>query len=265
MLYKLVIIFVLLYVLLKNNNFTNKFPKILYIVGVENSYKNIQLMKTNYNTLKYFNEIQWCFLHFDGKNDLWKEESWYNKIANKYKFVGKGCKVSQWSKINPLIAKKYDYLWFSDGDIGLEKFKWNTYRLMLIKYKPLLSQPSILPLNVNGRASDHSFLNWKKNRKIGKVHFVEVMTPFISTKIWPLIFEKIKLTDKRSIWETENFFNKIVNDLHSTKYINYLSPVIHYNFKNLQNDKKLDCRRKYFYSPEPKNYYTKIAYLAKKI
>jgi len=276
MLYKVLIIILsilLLNFFMKNSynfiglmdHFTNNYPKILYIVGVENSYKNIELIRKNYNSLRYFNEIQWCFLHFDGENDLWKEELWYNKISNKYKFIGKGCKVAQWGKIHPVIAQEYDYLWFSDGDIGLERFKWNIYRQMLIRYRPLLSQPAILPIYPGRRASDHRHLNWKKNMKIGKIHFVEVMSPFISTKIWPLIYEKIQLTDKRSIWDTEKFFNKLVDELHSIKYLNYLSPVIHHNFKNLQIDSSLECQRKFFYSPEPKNYYSKISYIAKKI
>ena len=44
--------------------------------------------------------------------------------VNKYKFIGKGCKAFQWRKITPKFSKAYDYLWFSDGDIGLEKFNW---------------------------------------------------------------------------------------------------------------------------------------------
>lgn len=262
----LILVGILFYYLNKNKNYeffyTN--PKVLYIVGVENSVRNVNLMRNNFKIIGNYSDIQWCFLHVDGNNSLWKKENWYNNIPNKYKFIKKGCKASQWKNIKPSFIKNYDYLWFNDGDIGLEKFNWKIYKKMLIKYKPLLSQPSILPKSENGRASDHEHLNWKKNKTINKINLVEVMSPFISTKIWPIIYEKLNLTDTRSIWETENFFNKVVKDCKESKYLNHLSPVIHYDFKNLQKNKILDCKRQLFISSDPNNYSLKIKNIIKK-
>lgn len=240
-------------------------PKILYIIGVENSVRNIKLMRNNFKIIGHIKEIQWCFLHVDGKNSLWKKENWYNNIQNKFKFIGKGCKAFQWRKITPKLSKEYDYLWFSDGDIGLEKFNWTKYKQMLNKYKPLLSQPSVLAKYKGGRASDHKYLNWKKGKSIHKIHNIEVMSPFISNKIWPIVYEKLGLTDIRSIWETEKFFNQVAKDCGSDKYINHLSPIVHYDFRNLKKNKSLDCRRKYFYSSNPNNYHSKIRNIVKKI
>ena len=260
-----IIIFIIILVILyyyfnkqKNFEYFNNNPKVLYIVGVENSIRNVDLMRNNFKIIGNINDIQWCFLHVDGNNSLWKKENWYNNIPNKYKFIGKGCKMEQWKKIKPSFVKNYDYLWFSDGDIGLEKFNWKIYKKMLITYKPLLSQPSMLPKFKGGRGSDHKYLNWRKDKTIQKIHHIEIGTPFISTKIWPIIYEKIKLTDRRSVWETEKFFNKVSKDCGKDKYLNHLSPVIHYDFKNLQKDKSLDCRRKLFISSEPYHYSLKI-------
>ena len=105
---------------------------------------------------------------------------------------------------------------------------------MLIKYKPLLSQPSVLPKIKGGRASDQKYLNWEKGKSIHKIHRIEVMAPFISNKIWPIIYEKLELTDIRSIWEIEKFFNQIVTDCGSDRYLNHLSPIVHYDFRNLK-------------------------------
>ena len=215
-------------------------------------------MRNNFKIIGHIKNIQWCFLHIDNTNNLWKREEWYNNIPDKFKFIGEGCKAFQWGKITPNFSKLYHYLWFSDGDIGLEKFNWNNYKEMLIKYKPLLSQPSVLPNIKGGRASDHKDLNWKKGESIHKIHKIEIMSPFISTKIWPLIYEKLELTDIRSIWEIEHFLNQVSTDCGSDKYINHLSPIVHYDFKNLQKNLLLDCQRKYFYSSTPSNYSSKI-------
>lgn len=242
------------------NNFSNsKNIKVLYIVGVENTAKNISLMKSNYELLKIYDNITWCFNHFDGTNTKWKKHSWYNNL-NCIKNIGIGSKVTQWLKITPDIAKQYDYLWLSDGDIGLESFNWNVYANMLKSMNILLSQPAILP-HKSGRASDHKWLCFKSSKKntiqLTKKN-IEVMTPFISTKIWNLIYEKMILTDNRSIWETEFFFNKIIDDLNQPKFINFKSPVIHYDYRNLKKIKSIDAKRKLLHSPEPYNYKDKI-------
>ena len=235
--------------------------KILYIICVENSDRNIRLIKNNYEKLKNYDEISWCFLHFDGNNDLWKKEEWYNKL-NRIKFVKKGCKANQWSNITPLITEYYDYLWFSDGDVGLENFEWNIYKKMLIEKQPLLSQPGVLPLEHGKRASDWQHLNCYTNNKdsivdIGKKN-IECMSPFINSKIWPIIYEKIENMDRRSMWELEKFFNNLVKNLDNTKYVNFMSPIVHHDFRNLQKDDSLKCIRAMLDSPDPNDYDLKL-------
>ena len=244
----------------------NKKIKVLYIVGVEDSLKNVILMRNNYKKLKKYNEITWCFNHFDGTNKEWIKEAWYNNI-NCIKNIGIGSKITQWEKITPQISKQYDYLWFSDGDMGLEKFNWNNYREMLLNYNPILSQPGILP-GKTGRDSDHKHLSCtSENKNTIQVcnKNIEIQTPFISTKIWNLIYEKIKLTDNRSCWETEDFFNKIADDLKNPKLINFISPLVHHDYRNLNKIKNIDARRQRFNSPEPDNYKAKILNIKKTI
>ncbi len=250
-------------------NFRSGDIRVLYIIGVENSKRNVDLMKKNYEKLKKYSDIDWCFLHVDGDNSEWEHEKWYRDL-NPIKFIGIGCKASQWKKISPQIAKKYDYLWFSDGDIGLDKFSWPLYKFMLSKYQPLVSQPSVLAGSESNRASDHSHLNWKKTsghlvklNQLGKDYRVEVMSPFISSSIWNLIYEKLQLTDLRSIWEIEFFYNKIADDLQSDRYLNNMSPVTHYDFKNLQKNTSLDCKRELLISPDPSDYQNKINHIRK--
>ena len=243
--------------------------KILLILTVEDSVKNVKLITNNYKILQNYDEIIWCFNHFDGSNKEWVKESWYNNM-NCVKNIGIGSKITQWKKITPTISKLYDYLWFLDGDMSLEYFNWKSYYDMLVKSKPLLSQPGILPVSEGGRASD-----WKhtcctdKNRntifKCSKDHWtcgIENQTPFISTKIWDLIYEKMILTDPRSTWETVLFYNKIADDLNSTKLINFYSQVVHHDYRNLDKIKSVDAKRKLFVSPDPDNYETKILNLS---
>jgi len=242
-----------------NNNLYNKKIKILYIIGVENSTRNVSLMRKNYNVLKNFNDITWCFNHFDGSNQLWKKEPWYNNMKC-IKNVGVGSKIIQWLKITPKIANEYDYLWFSDGDMGLEHFDWTKYRSMLINLNPILSQPGILP-SLSGRASDHHWLcQTSVNKNTIKISDknIEIMTPFISTKIWSLVYEKMLLTDKRAARETEYFFNKINDDLDSIKIINFMTPLVHHDFRNLTSIKSVKAKRKSYHSPNPENYEQKL-------
>jgi len=244
--------------------------KILLILTVEDSVKNVKLITNNYKILQNDNEITWCFNHFDGTNKEWVKESWYKNL-NCVKNIGIGSKITQWKKITPTISKSYDYLWFLDGDMGLEYFQWKSYYDMLVKTKPLLSQPGILPASEGGKASDwkHTCCTDENRNTIfecskdkcskGKwYNGIENGTPFISTKIWDLIYEKMILTDPRSTWETVGFYNKIANDLNSPKLINFYSPVVHHDFRNLKKIKSVDAKRKLLISPDPDNYETKL-------
>ena len=239
--------------------------KVLLIITVEDSVKNVNLIRNNYKILQNYNEITWCFNHFDGTNKEWNKESWYNNM-NCIKNIGIGSKITQWKKITPNISKLYDYLWFLDGDMGLENFNWNSYYNMLVKTNPILSQPGILPASEGEKASDwkHTCCTDKNRNTILKCskdkwyNGIENGTPFISTKIWDLIYEKIILTDPRSTWETVFFYNKIANDLNSPKLINFFSPVVHHDFRNLNKIKSVDAKRELIISPDPDDYETKI-------
>ena len=243
--------------------------KILLIVTVENSVRNVNLIENNYNKLKNVDEISWAFNHFDGKNDLWKEKNWYNNL-NCIKNVEIGSKITQWKKITPKISRFYDYLWFLDGDMGLEKFNWKEYYKMLVRSKPILSQPGILPSEPGGRASDFSYLCLKDKNKdkifsLPNIKYcdIENQTPFISTKIWYLLFEKIQVTDARADWEICSFMNKITKDLNGKRLVNFKSPCVHHDFRNYQDIKSLDTRREYFQSPDPIDYDDKISKIKK--
>ena len=239
--------------------------KVLLIITVEDSVKNVNLIRNNYKILQNYSEITWCFNHFDGTNKEWNKESWYNNM-NCIKNIGIGSKITQWKKITPNISKLYDYLWFLDGDMGLENFNWNSYYNMLVKTNPILSQPGILPASEGEKASDwkHTCCTDKNRNTILKCskdkwyNGIENGTPFISTKIWDLIYEKMILTDPRSTWETVLFYNKIANDLNSPKLINFFSPVVHHDFRNLNKIKSVDAKRELIISPDPDDYETKI-------
>jgi hypothetical protein len=145
--------------------------------------------------------------------------------------------------------------------MGLEKFSWEKYRDMLLTLKPILSQPGILPHKKGGRSSDHPHLRYTnkvKNTIQAVSKLIELQTPFISTKIWDLVYEKMKLTDPRSAWETEKFYNKIAKDLNSVKYVNFQSPLVHYDYRNLNKIKSVQAVRKFIRSPCPDNYENKI-------
>lgn len=225
--------------------------KVLVVLSVEDAPRCVDLITDNFKKLeKYEDEFDFALLHFDGSNEHWKKQSWYND-SSRVVFVSmeRGTKTFQWKKIKPDLAEQYDYIWLSDCDLGLEKFNWECYREILNKSHYLITQPSVLPLKpgapwpkirkwkpgtfykVGGRSSDNPILRHRKGA--GSCEIVwrsEVQTPIISTKCWPLIYEKLSKMNNKSIWGIDTFWDRLVK---KQILLVHCSPVVHYDTRTL--------------------------------
>ena len=252
---KLIIIFFLIYhILVLKQKETFKQEKVIILACVENSYRAVELWSENYKQLnKYYNVFDIILVHFDGNNDIWKQNFPYYRNNNiRYVIKKNSCKASNWEILTPNLVKYYDYVWLMDGDILLKDWCWYKYRKELTKFD-LISQPAIKPFKKNGRSSDYKFLRYKSYVNTSRARLIEQQVPFISTKLWPIIYEKILLSNKRSSWGIEFFWNRICRRILSNKFlVVHSSPVIHLDWKTI-GVKNNNCLRKFIRSPDPKN------------
>ena len=212
--------------------------QVLQILSVEDSERCASLITKNIEKLEEFgNEFNFAILHFDGSNEHWKNLSWYNDSSRVvFRCLKPGTKTFQWKKIKPELVEQYDYVWFSDCDIGLEKFNWPVYRKILNRSQYLISQPSVMPSRPGGRSTDKHWLRFRKGVGLTKIVRTghrkrsESQTPIISSKCWSLIYEKLLQMNNRSIWGIQSFWEKLVKN---KILLVHGSPVVHHDTRTL--------------------------------
>ena len=205
--------------------------KTVIVYPVENSKRCCNLINNNFIKLNQYDNIDFIFLHFDGENSLWKQYDWYNNSERIIlKSLERGSKTFQWKLLKPNIVNDYDYIWLSDCDLGLELFEWKKFINIVIAQKSLITLPAIKGLN-GGRSTDIPCLRYKAKHKRGYEYVgrSEVGTPFINTKCWNLIYEKLLLMNNRSDWGLCVFWSKLQSN---KNLLVHCSPVVHYNFRN---------------------------------
>jgi hypothetical protein len=184
-------------------------------------------------------------LHFDGQDNLWENTSYSNATVT-FRTVQVGCKVDMWLHITPEHTAAYDYIWLLDGDLGLEFWDWQTYRKSLTD-KDLISQPAVKSKRYFSRTTDH----WDLMRKwwtpwvvVNTVTRIELMTPFIHAGLWPMIHQKLKLTDSNYAWEIELFWCDLAANISGVKSFRVMqrSPVVHYNWRAISENSPEDDR-----------------------
>merc|ERR1712050_437529 len=106
----------------------------------------------------------------------------------------------------------YDYVWLMDEDLLLDLFSWDVYRVVLLSWNPLFSQPAIVPKAVGERSAD-----WPEVRMAASeldafdvadegVPSPEVMTPIIASVIWPSLRVRLQGDDRSSVWYLDEYF-----------------------------------------------------------
>lgn len=125
-----------------------------------------------------------------------------------------------WTHLNKNVIHGFDYVWLLDDDLDLTFFNWELARLLLKKLDPLVAAPGILPMRKNGRTSYWEVTHAKPHfdpstfslSVARNVDFVEVMTPIIATKFWPIIFDRLKYFDLSGVYCIDCFWSQTATE-----------------------------------------------------
>eukprot|EP00927_Polykrikos_kofoidii_P050088 TRINITY_DN4402_c0_g2_i1.p1 TRINITY_DN4402_c0_g2~~TRINITY_DN4402_c0_g2_i1.p1 ORF type:complete len:608 (-),score=66.67 TRINITY_DN4402_c0_g2_i1:23-1846(-) len=188
--------------------------------------------------------IKWAHFYYDSRAEDWNNIGWYRNDPDIIvrKNIPRGtCEYVHFSMLEPGVASLFDYVWLLDEDVDLRYMNFNLYHLVLKSLSPVVSQPSVLLGAVGGKSS---LLPGIPTRLAVNNHFVvaaenelsEVMTPFISTKIWPALRQwmsrktSICDSDVSMFWDVGAMLKKLYCKSAGTLIVN-AAPVSH-----------IDCR-----------------------
>ena len=214
--------------------------KILLVTSVENTERCVKTWTENVHHLKkYDDEFCTMFIHLDGENSLWKTK--FENYDNYMVHLNGGSKVTNWRLLSCDLVKQYDFLWLVDSDISLKKWDWNLFKPYALT--EIVLQSAVMPRAPGKRSSDHSQLRWKKGKTVTQYKRIETMAPFDST-FWPIVYEKLLLTDKRSAWETEFWYSAMAKKLMNKNYlcVVHVSPIIHLDWRSMKIQKIMSSK-----------------------
>jgi len=187
-----------------------------------------------------------ALIHHDNSDIHWKDNM--TAIPTRVTLTGKGhlCKMQAWIQVTPEIASSYDYVWFLDDDVRLDDFSWDLYHRVLATFRPLVSQPAVLPAKDVNRSTDVVELRMVPDEVMDSNKFViaktvfrtEVQTPILSSKLWNLVWKRLGGNDLHNDYLLDAFWDYVVS--HATQQCGSSgltlvtgSPVTHYNWHDL--------------------------------
>jgi hypothetical protein len=211
----------------------------------------LQLDQTN----TYGDKLHYLVFHYDRSAEVWQNQSWYvdsSQIVMKKSALA--CKAEAWVEVMPDFVGKYDYVWLLDGDLSFATFSWDLYRSVLVRFQPLVSQPSIV-----GREDIPTLRFMKPRMHDGRAVFpfmlemprTEIMAPVLSTRIWRAFHNRIQHNDNKVAskgindwWDIIAMLGKTYCDKLGPLLIN-VAPVRRVDFHDLTDQKigAKDCRR----------------------
>ena len=127
--------------------------------------------------------------------------------------------VELWQKLTDRITAPYDYVWLVDEDMDLSFFSWELARLILYRLDPLVAAPGVVPVSRSGRRSIWETTHmqasyWSGTNSLVLARnswFAEAMVPFISTRFWPLVLNRLSHWDIRGLYCIDCFWSHAVN------------------------------------------------------
>lgn len=190
--------------------------RVLMVTYVDNSERCVNSWADNVQKLRADpagDHFDFAFFHFDSNNSLYQRQDWYTHPSVKIRHVGIGCPSMFWFMLNFSFVKTYDYVWMSDGDMHLGFFSWSVYRVALVKLRPLVSQPAILPAFAGGLSTGVPILRMTGVRRrqrpllAREVIRSEVMMPMLSVRVWKALHQRLAGNDQHNMWFTDAFWD----------------------------------------------------------
>eukprot|EP00927_Polykrikos_kofoidii_P081411 TRINITY_DN7874_c0_g1_i3.p1 TRINITY_DN7874_c0_g1~~TRINITY_DN7874_c0_g1_i3.p1 ORF type:complete len:1384 (+),score=162.36 TRINITY_DN7874_c0_g1_i3:38-4153(+) len=224
-------------------------PHVLIAQAVKGADVTINRVKANMEHLlrSKYGVFKWAFFHYDGR-DMWEHYDWYNAspdIVRREIIPVGGCEESHYRRLSVKDTHDFDYIWLMDDDIDLTFLDWDLYATVLASSQSMISQPAILSGSFTGRTSDVPGLTMvpASNGELlimSETHTSEVMTPLISTKLWPAIQARLlsKVTkcdsDINMFWDLVAFLGRIYCNFSAVTVLN-AAPVSHVDCKSMAN------------------------------
>ena len=130
------------------------------------------------------------------------------------------CCIELWAALSASMTRGFDYVWLMDDDLDLTFFSWKLVRLVLKGLDPLVAAPGIIPLHKRGRSTW-----WRMTRAQAQVEtstyslslarnvdFIEVMAPMISTKFWPLVYDRLQFFNLTGVYCIDCYWSQAANE-----------------------------------------------------
>eukprot|EP00927_Polykrikos_kofoidii_P081409 TRINITY_DN7874_c0_g1_i1.p1 TRINITY_DN7874_c0_g1~~TRINITY_DN7874_c0_g1_i1.p1 ORF type:complete len:925 (+),score=99.71 TRINITY_DN7874_c0_g1_i1:38-2776(+) len=224
-------------------------PHVLIAQAVKGADVTINRVKANMEHLlrSKYGVFKWAFFHYDGR-DMWEHYDWYNAspdIVRREIIPVGGCEESHYRRLSVKDTHDFDYIWLMDDDIDLTFLDWDLYATVLASSQSMISQPAILSGSFTGRTSDVPGLTMvpASNGELlimSETHTSEVMTPLISTKLWPAIQARLlsKVTkcdsDINMFWDLVAFLGRIYCNYSAITVLN-AAPASHVDCRDMPN------------------------------
>tara|TARA_Y100000741_G_scaffold357348_1_gene335115 strand:- start:3086 stop:3943 length:858 start_codon:yes stop_codon:yes gene_type:complete len=207
--------------------------KVLLVSAVSGDVRSINLWRKNLQNMAKNIDVFFCFY-----GDITNELANTKVVGTIY---GSGCKAEHWYNVPMELIRKYTHLWLCDEDIEITNFDWKSFERIMIEKKAVVIQPSIKAAKGVTRSTDIDHLRYKPNGRVKEVPRTEVQSCLVSTKIWPILYERLKKSDRRSVWGLDTCWDDIARLLNS--YDTGTPPPIvtqhlyveHHDFRSMNN------------------------------
>ena len=206
----------------KSNSIT---PKLTILISrtvsnhdIENVFRDIDSIANEESSKSGLYKVQWklfCYQE-ETKIKLIDQKRQRRSIVDIHIIFDQGHKLHFWQQyLNPSdhMSNNIDYFWMIDGDISLAHMAWGCFWDIIVKHKPLISQPALLKGPASKRQSPWAGLEYPKkcevtgdngsNEKttddttrvglhrleVAEVGIIEVGSPLFTSLAWTAIYE----------------------------------------------------------------------------
>eukprot|EP00927_Polykrikos_kofoidii_P081412 TRINITY_DN7874_c0_g2_i1.p1 TRINITY_DN7874_c0_g2~~TRINITY_DN7874_c0_g2_i1.p1 ORF type:complete len:1447 (+),score=264.16 TRINITY_DN7874_c0_g2_i1:67-4407(+) len=226
----------------------SKPPVVLIVQAVKGADVTIRRVRSNMEHLlgSRYGIFKWALFHYE-KPELWETHDWYKGSPDiiRREMVPPGCEQGHMRRLSVKDVQGFDYVWLMDDDVDVTFLDWELYATVLSSSRPLVSQPAILSGRFTGRTSDVPGLSMvpASNGELlimSETQSSEVVTPLISTKMWPAIRARIlsKVTkcdaDINMFWDLLAFLGRIFCDSSAITLLN-AAPISHVDCQDMPN------------------------------
>eukprot|EP00927_Polykrikos_kofoidii_P061924 TRINITY_DN5674_c0_g1_i4.p1 TRINITY_DN5674_c0_g1~~TRINITY_DN5674_c0_g1_i4.p1 ORF type:complete len:419 (-),score=60.73 TRINITY_DN5674_c0_g1_i4:42-1241(-) len=223
--------------------------EVLVVVNAGDDEATADRQERNINILTSnpIDSFKWAIFNYAGTDKAFRKKKWYSdpKIVVHHE-LREGCKPNMYAGLHTNLTSKFDYVWLLDEDIDLTFVGWSLVRRLLLVTRALILQPSVLPKTSGARASDIPelcFRTFEAGVVIAREEErTEVMTPLLSSKVWPAVLKrlvgnaKVNICHTDTFWDLMGYLGKIHGCGRTGPLVMNSAPVVHVDARTLLKD-----------------------------